>query len=444
MTTAPPEVDLDAARAHLAEAHPHLRTMALWSTSWDGDEPSRADAVALYEHGEPVERLFADTAYHRWYREGERQFPRILHARRRDPASLALSASGHALTVESLCSWLFVLPSGTLVAGLTVDYRLRLDGSLPPIPELYRDLDRDRDGLQISGEALLAACCPDAVTRIGTLRLGGDFHGITMLPSAGLRLGMKTDRHLLQRLVSRAAEPSRDEHLTVRCPPEANRYLHMAAGITPGAMALIGHEPVIEASAAVCVVQALAAISGLRVIQRRGFHSLSSLRSAVAADPDWLARRRLELRELELELSFSIEAYLDIRLLVPSLPIEEINRALADALCLERGAAVAGTMLARLGSAIQAEAEALAARERVAAHARRTAAAAAAGVAGIVALPLAFLGVNSREVSASRSMFDVGHYWPEYAVLVGVVVLTALAALLYVRRSERQGLAAEA
>jgi len=73
------------------------------------------------------------------------------------------------------------------------------------------------------------------------------------------------------------------------------------------------------------------------------------------------------------------------------------------------------------------------AAERRRAAARRTAATAAVGVAGLVALPLTFLGINAREVNEQLSLFD-RHYWPYFACIAAVVLLTIVGALQYARR----------
>jgi hypothetical protein len=226
-------------------------------------------------------------------------------------------------------------------------------------------------------------------------------------------------------LLSRQVGTSRGEFLTARFPAEPNRYTDRAAAVTPGATALSNQEGTVEIAVVVSAVEVLAGMSVLRDIQRRCFEALRRLRGVSPVDRGWLTQSLHELRDLEVDLSFGVEAYTDMRLMVPSLPVEQLHRALVESLALERGIAVTSGVLARLGSALSAEDLALREDDETRAGLRRTAGALAAGLAAVVALPLAFLGVNATEVSASRSIFDVRDYWPYYAVLAGTIALPA-------------------
>jgi hypothetical protein len=71
-------------------------------------------------------------------------------------------------------------------------------------------------------------------------------------------------------------------------------------------------------------------------------------------------RRTLEriadqLGDLELELSYSVEASADLGLLIPSLRVESFHSALYDSMSLASKAVTAGRMLQRLDAAISAE-----------------------------------------------------------------------------------------
>ena len=121
-------------------------------------------------------------------------------------------------------------------------------------------------------------------------------------------------------------------------------------------------------------------------------------------------RRTLEriadqLGDLELELSYSVEASADLGLLVPSLRVESFHNALYESMSLASKAVTAGRMLQRLGSAISAELTAIESIERRADENRRVRYAVAVGFVSAVAIPasliLAFLGINASQVNSA-------------------------------------------
>ena len=420
-----PDALEEGRRAVLDERTGH-RFFALWTV----------EHIAGCGPGSPVASLFLGTRYHRWYDASSDQLPRLLHTTSCEPGELTLREAKDEVEVTAARTWLFMLPLGALIAGLSIDFLdRRASTTLDPLPSLFADVDRDREDLRIGPSSVLDACvtgCDEVPERMS---FAGDFHGVLLVARGGLPANGTLDRHLLMSLVSRRASPSRSDFLTARFPPEPNRYHDTAAAVTPGATALAGHTPEVELATVLCAVQAIGALASLRHIQRRAFAALRTLRDLGARPDGWLGERLDELRALEVDLSFGVEASLDQRLLVPSLPVEQLHRAMVETLSIERGADVTGTMLVRLATAIRAEESRVASVERRRSQARRTAAAAAAGIAGVVALPLAFLGTNDSQVSSERSMFELGYYWPYYAVLIGLVVLTAVTARFYVLRA---------
>ena len=142
-------------------------------------------------------------------------------------------------------------------------------------------------------------------------------------------------------------------------------------------------------------------------------------------------RRTLEriadqLGDLELELSYSVEASADLGLLVPSLRVESFHNALYESMSLASKAVTAGRMLERLARAIDAELTAIESIERRADENRRIRYAVAVGFVSAVAIPasliLAYLGINASQVSSARSMFS-HHYLGMYLTVAGLIVV---------------------
>jgi hypothetical protein len=145
-------------------------------------------------------------------------------------------------------------------------------------------------------------------------------------------------------------------------------------------------------------------------------------------------RRTLEriadqLGDLELELSYSVEATADLGLLVPSLRAESFHNALYESMGLAARAATAGRMLQRLSAAISAELTAIESAERRADDNRRVRYAVAIGFVSAAAIPIglifAFLSTSTAQVHKAWSMFS-HHYLGAYLCVAAIIVVGAL------------------
>ena len=197
-------------------------------------------------------------------------------------------------------------------------------------------------------------------------------------------------------------------------------------------------------------IQAVAAAAQLRAIRQAAYEDVRLFRSLEAVPGRTRERRRMleriadQLGDLELELSYSVEATADLGLLIPSLRIESFHNALYDSMGLAGKAATAGRMLQRLDSAISAELTAIESIERRADDNRRLRYAIAVGFVSVVAIPagliLAFLGINASQVSPHASMFS-HRYLAAYiavAALIAIGVGLSLAMWVQQRRGARQ------
>lgn len=428
-----------------------MRSTTLWST-----EPANEDtavAGALRQGGTPAFRLMGDDAYRRRLQGAQDQLPRIMHTAAHEPLTVPLANAAASIDVHRVRTWLFAHPYGGYVAGLTLDYSDLRGLGVAPLPELFADVDAGRWGLSVEGRPLIEACLDDLPDLVG-LRLGADMHHLTFISPGPWTGGAQLDRQLLMALVSRRDAPSRDEFLTARFPAEPNRFHDGAAAVTPGATAAAVGSSALELTFVLCAVQAMASLSSLRQIQRRAYSALSALRGPEdTADLDWLAYNARRLSELELDLSFGVEAHLEMRLLVPSLPVEQYHRELVDTLGLARGARVTGTMLARLSTAIEAERTALSAGQRDAderrfrrEEERERSFRWTSGLVALVAVPLTlifgFLGANTSQLRNSPSIWS-SEVLPFYAALLGVVALAASLGYALARLRARQSSAPE-
>jgi hypothetical protein len=398
--------------------------------------------------GDPVADLFVGAEldlYRRWYAEGDAQLPRIRHSRGWAASDLHLKSAEAVIVPRAAHTWLFEMPAGGLIAGLTIDYLFADDpGALRPCPALFRDIDAGRYDLRLDGVPLLDVCLSDLEEHEPRPHWGADIHHLMFAAPGSLQPAQVLDRDFAQRLVSRRVDPSRAEFLTVRLPSEANRFPDFLCAVTPGASAVAGHPPEVELAFTLSAVMILAAVSSLRESQRQAFAALAELQAphlngpqATTGERRRLLKRRLEdLAELQLATSFGVEAYLDMRLLVPSMPVVEFHHDLVEALGIPRSAGVTERILTRLSQGIASEAEEIAADERLADERRWRTWSVVGGSIAATAVPLSlifgFLGINAADVKSHDSIGDLGHYAPYYTVIVGAIALSVLIGLLYV------------
>ena len=221
---------------------------------------------------------------------------------------------------------------------------------------------------------------------------------------------------LIQRLIYRTDLPYRKEYSAIRYPAELNRRPGWLAAVGPYVSVICGHPDFIENAVFLSAVQAVAAAAQLRAIRQAAYADVRQFRNLEAAGGTTQARRRTleriadQLGDLELELSYSVEATGDLGLLVPSLRAESFHNALYDSMGLASKAVTAGKMLQRLGAAIGAELTAIESAERRADENRRVRYAVAVGFVSAVAIPasliLAYLGINASQVNPNLSMFS--------------------------------------
>lgn len=428
-----------------------MRSTTLWSTEPANEDTAVADALG--RGGTPAFRLLGDDAYRRRLQDARNQLPRVMHTAAHEAVDISLVSAAASIDVHRARTWLFAHPYGGYVAGLTLDYSDRRGPGVAPLPELFDDIDTGRWELCVEGRPLIDACLK-GLPELSGLRIGADMHHLSFLSPGAWTGGARLDRQLLMAMVSRRDAPSRDEFLTARFPAEPNRFHDGAAAVTPGATAAALGSPALEVIFVLCAVQAMASLSSLRQIQRRAYRALGALRGPEdTADLEWLAENARRLSELELDLSFGVEAHLEMRLLIPSLPVEQYHRELVDTLGLARGARVTGTMLARLAAAIEAERTALLADQRDAderrfrrEEERERSFRWTSGLVALVAVPLTlifgFLGANTSQLRSSPSIWS-SEVLPFYAALLGVVALAASSGYALARLRARQSSAPE-
>jgi hypothetical protein len=376
--------------------------------------------------------------FERYYRLSADQLPRVLCRQTLDTGALSFRRWQHAARVTGARMWLFRLPSGQLVAALSLDVDCELGDTIDLLEDCY------------FADVRIGPATAEQYARALAAQLGADTSADhSFLPERHQIVFDQTPapddcEDLVQRLIYRTDLPYRKQYSAIRYPAELNRRPGWLAAVGPYVSVACGQADFIENAIFLSAVQAVGAAAQLRAIRHAAYADVRLFRQLEATGGTTQVRRRIleriadQLGDLELELSYSVEASADLGLLVPSLRVESFHNALYESMSLAGKAVTAGRMLQRLGSAISAELTAIESIERRADDNRRVRYAVAVGFVSAVAIPaslvLAFLGINASQVNPARSMFSY-HYLGMYLAVAAVIVLAAAISLgLYVQQ----------
>ena len=379
--------------------------------------------------------------FERYYRLSADQLPRVLCREAVLPDALSFSRWRLRDCVTGARVWLFCLPSGQVVASLSLDARCELGELIDLLEDCYfADVEIGGERVETYAHAMAARLGAD-VNQSDRLFLP-ERHQLVLDPAAA----PNDCEDVIQRLIYRTDLPYRKQYSAIRYPPELNRRPGWLAAVGPYVSAVCGHPDFIENSIFVSAVQAVAASAQLRAIRHAAYQDVRVFRGVEQIRRTTQLRRRTletiadQLGDLELELSYSVEASADLGLLVPSLRVESFHNALYESMGLAAKATTAGRMLQRLDRAISAELTAIESIERRADDNRRLRYAVAAGFVSTIAIPagliFAFLGINADQVRVQRSMFD-HHYLAMYLSVAAVVVLGVVLSLTIYARQRR-------
>lgn len=384
--------------------------------------------------------------FEQYYRLSADQLPGVLHRETLDPGTLRFQRWPQGEQLAGAQLWLFRLPSGQIAAALSLDVQVELIDTIGLLEDCYFADVR-------AGEATIEEHAHALAAQLGVVTSAGpgflpERHQLVLGQSPAP--DVEDGEDLIQRLIYRTDLPYRKEYSAIRYPAELNRRPGWLAAVGPYVSVICGHPDFIENAIFISAVQAVAAAAQLRAIRQAAYVDVRQFRGFEAAESTTQARRRMleriadQLGDLELELSYSVEATGDLGLLVPSLRAESFHNALYDSMGLASKAVTAGKMLQRLGAAIDAELTAIESAERRADENRRVRYAVAVGFVSAVAIPagliLAFLSINATQVNPNLSMFS-DRYLGMYLTVAGVIVLGVLLSLgLYLqqRRGARQ------
>ncbi|MEU4226742.1 hypothetical protein AB0F17_20795 [Nonomuraea sp. NPDC026600] len=355
--------------------------------------------------------------------------PRVLHRLALDPREIEFTGWDRLLAGARL--WLFAVPSTQIVAVLSLDVGCALADTVDVLEDcFYGDL-------KIDGRPLEAVAAELAG---GTGGFFPERHQLAFAP----QLPPTASDEIVQRVIYRGDLPNRDEFSTITYPSELNRRPETTAAVSPYVSVLCGQPDYVEDGIFLSAVQGVASAARLREIRSVAYQAVEAFRGRDRAPQTTRDRRRSlssltsRLGDLELDLSYSVEATADLGMLVPSLRVAGYHDALYETMGLVGKAENVARMLERLERAIRAELTTIESLERRADEDRQLRWSVAIGFVSAVAVPvtlvLTFFGVNAQEVDVRVSMFD-GRYWGIYWLTAAIVVTGVVASLgLYLRQ----------
>ena len=323
-----------------------VRVTNMYATSWHLADSTASGDLHHYL------RLWR---FEQYYRLSADQLPAVLCRESLDVTALTFRRWRHAGTVAGARIWLFRLPSGQIVAALSLDAQCELIDTIDLLEDCYFG------DVQI-GEQSVAQYALALATQLGA---DGGSEAEFLPERHQMVLGgaqpAEESEDVLQRLVYRTDLPYRKEYSAIRYPAELNRRPGWLAAVGPYVSVICGHSDFIENAVFLSAVQAVGAAAQLRAIRQAAYADVRLFRDLEATGGTTRDRRRAleriadQLGDLELELSYSVEASGDLGLLVPSLRVESFHNALYESMSLAGKAVTVGRMLQRLGSAISAE-----------------------------------------------------------------------------------------
>lgn len=227
----------------------------------------------------------------------------------------------------------------------------------------------------------------------------------------------------------------------VRVPPFLNSPGHTIVAHGRGVSVLAGWAPHVENSMGIVAANLVSALDVLRRIRRNASFALSlneqAMLESTAQARSLVYRLSEKFNDLQLDLSFGVEAYAD-SVLIPELLIESFQSSLAEAVSLANGITNSARMLDRLHSMIRARLAVLEAAVQEQEERRAKIFSVIFTVGSLIALPpallLAFFGTNTTQVSNTPSMFDLSRYWGVYLLAWLPFVALAFIGLILIRR----------
>ena len=377
------------------------------------------------------------------------EMPKVLANVEWESCALTIFEAAIPITFHSIKTMLLSSPFSGSVLLLQLDF----DSPLEVIVDLLVITCFKRDQLMLMNKPMLLATIDKGKVRSPEhIQLGRDVHQI-VVPSTKYASGLfhnvapfEVNLDTLLSLIYREQAPHRPEIHSLRFPTELNRRIGSLGAHARGVSVFVRQAIHVENAALLTVISLLGALTRLRNIRLRTQKALQLTKAFALTDHRvreslaLISRLQKDIAELEIDLSFAVEAYLD-SILLPEVVIDSYRQSIAGILGIQEGLVATNRMLERLTATVQARARDLSAYIERDVNERRRRWTVALAYLTAVALPLsllfAFLSMGTNDVSHNTSILNFVYYRGIYATILGLVstgVVLYLAMLLTARR----------
>jgi hypothetical protein len=274
----------------------------------------------------------------------------------------------------------------------------------------------------------------------------------SLSPSASpSKLSDDIDMEVVNVIVNHDLAPHRLDYSRVRFPQAANQARDVVTALTSSTAVFAGHDPDIMNGFILAAVQCVGSADRARLVRNDAYCALRD--SGILRDQTALGKRTADrkplsdladnLGRLELELSFSVEAYLDVGLVLPDERVSAFQRDLGAAMAIPEAAMASANMLSRLAAGVEAARLQVEKRERDEEEKRSAKLTWATSLVAAVAVPLtlifSLLGVNIKEVSPELSWHDESLIPAYVFILFMLLVTVGIGLVIGNRRSSHKG-----
>jgi hypothetical protein len=232
----------------------------------------------------------------------------------------------------------------------------------------------------------------------------------------------------------------RGSRLDIRRPQALNNPGETMVAHGRGVSLIIGWTEPVENAFGIAAAGLVSAAGVVRRVRLQSLEALTINEASMAASASevrsLIARLSGRLNELQLDLSFGIEAYADI-ILIPELLIESYHSSLRRIAALPESLTNTSRIVDRVAAVIESRHAMLEASAQAYTEQREKILAGAIAIGSLLALPpallLAYFGINSTNVDPHLSIFDFSHYLIVYLV-VWIPFVALVAGATFMRR----------
>ncbi|MGW5683445.1 hypothetical protein [Nonomuraea sp. NPDC003754] len=325
-----------------------VRLTNIYATPWHLPEEADHALPGEYLRLGRLEEYFTGSAA---------QLPKVIQRIDLDHDQIAFRRWDRRRLLTGARLWLLVVPSRQIVAVLSLDVSCELAHTIDLLEDCYY--------LDVKvGDQTITTLAAEVLGMEGVFL--PERHQIVFGPKMS---ATKRD-DIVQRVIYRSDLPYRKEFSAITYPVELNRRPDAVAAVGPYVSVLCAQQDYVENTVFLSAVQGVASAARLREIRSAAYAAVSTFRASDRTHQGTQMRRKTleslssKLGNMELDLSYSVEATADLGLLVPSLRVVGYHDALYEAMGLVAKAETVARMLRRLERATAAELTAIESQER--------------------------------------------------------------------------------